>query len=81
MVNLPINDYRVLDLQIKCCLFPMIDIHTIYMIYAYQWFFDVSISTIILIKYLTQSSIIEEQIHYDRKDFNDVFSCKLFYKC
>jgi hypothetical protein len=61
--NLPINECGISDLQIKCGLFSMVDLHPFYKIQVHKWCDYVLISTMISIKYLTQSAMIEEQIH------------------
>ena len=70
--NLPINERGISDLQIKYGLFSMVDLHPFYKIQVHKWCDYVLISTMISIKYLTQSAMIEEQIHPWKKRFQIV---------
>jgi hypothetical protein len=70
--NFPINECGVSDLQIKYGLFSMVDLHPFYKIQVHKWCDYVLISTMISIKYLTQSAMIEEQIHPWKKRLQSV---------
>jgi hypothetical protein len=50
----------------------MVDLHPFYKIQVHKWCDYVLISTMISIKYLTQSAMVEEQIHPWKKRLQSV---------